>query len=164
MPDFNKDLAASSLSLRPWDEFTRDMAPFMDQFDEVLREHILIALYDRASFRAWLEDLRFKEAKRAPILRKERLHGERIRRHVQRAIRALDKAIEVAQVVGEPEHVRETEYVREAKALLKRTVEDLSFLEELRIALVHPARQNKYEKARKIASACRGFSSGSKAI
>lgn len=46
-----KSVSATDLELKPWDEFERDMALYMTQFDEALREHILIALYSRAAQR-----------------------------------------------------------------------------------------------------------------
>jgi hypothetical protein len=148
MPDVSNKDVANSLELRSWDEFADSMKPLMDQFDEVLREHILMALYDRANFRGWMQDLRFKESKRAPVLRRERIRGDRMRGHIQNAIDALKKAKVTGTLVA-----RETEYVREAEILLNRANDDLSFLEEVRIALVHPQRRNKTEKKRTVISA-----------
>jgi hypothetical protein len=138
-------VSATDLELRPWDEFERDMAPYMTQFDEALREHILIALYTRAAQRCDLENLRTQEKRRIPPLRRERIRGVRMRKHVQNAIRSLESAGANLDLVV-------TYYIFEAEALLRRALVDLQFLEDLRAACVHPDLRTEIEKTTKIKS------------
>jgi hypothetical protein len=70
----NAGMADTNLKLKSWEDFSAGMEKHMTEFDEILREHILIALYHRAEQRRWLEELRSKvssqTASEIPSIRK----------------------------------------------------------------------------------------------
>jgi hypothetical protein len=129
------------LKLKPWDEFTARMAGHMNQFDEGLRQHVLIAVYHRAWQREWLEGIRTDEKTKAPQLHAERIRVERMRKRLQKAIRSVRKA----NADGNQGFLAR-DYIGEAISGLEQSVRELLILENGRVAQMHPALRNKKEK------------------
>lgn len=148
MADLNKESDTKNLQLSSWDDFANDMADVAKRFDEPLREYVLLALWHNASFWAWLEDMRDKERLRARLLRRERIHADRMRRHIKNAIVSLNKV-----GTGRGLESLGKNYVRDASRLLEMAVEDFLFLDDLLRALIHPALRTAKEKGQKVQSA-----------
>jgi hypothetical protein len=134
-------MSSTHLTLRPFNDFERDMAEFAAQFDGILRELVPIALYSRAGQRMDLENLRLKEKSGVPLLRKRRMRAEQKRKNLQNVIKSLNKL--TADGISES---TEAPAINQAKVLLRRAVEDLKLLEDYCAAHIHPDFRTESEK------------------
>jgi hypothetical protein len=130
------------MRLKSWNEFTAGMAGYMTQFDPRLRKHILVALFHQAGQREWLEGIREDVKSKAPQLHAERIRVGRLRRRVQKAVKAVQKA----DIKGNQGFLSR-DYVGEAILLLKLAHSESQFLENAFMARIHPALRKKKEKA-----------------
>jgi hypothetical protein len=133
------------LPLRSWEQFCQDMNQPMQQFDEELHQHILIALYDYAAFGRWLENVREDIMGSVPAIRTERRRRRRLKLYLDRAIAALRKAKR-----KEPQFFFET--LTPSLRKLEQASKDAKVRDELLIAMIPPALRDATEKRRRISA------------
>jgi hypothetical protein len=130
------------MKLKSWSEFRAGMAGCLTQFDPVVREHVLIALYHRAWQREWLEGIREDVKTKAPQLHAERIRVGRLRKRLQKAIKAVRK-----ENRGGNQGYLVRDYVGEAILGLERAARELQILDSGFAARIHPALRTKKENA-----------------
>jgi hypothetical protein len=145
--EVGKSMADTDRKLKSSEKFSAAMAPSMAQFDENLREHLLVALYARAEQGRWLEEIRSQEKDQVPALRKNRKRAGQMRRRVEKAIESVQKA-----QTKDGFEVTANCYLFQAAALLRQAVADLRISEDSFATAVHPEFRTKIEQMTKARS------------
>ncbi len=140
-------MADTNFQLKSWEDFSAAMEEHMKQFDEILREHILIALYSSSGHGLWLENMRTEAKNQVPILRKDRKRAKQMRSEIEKII----KSVESVQTKDGFEVVANS-YLFQAASLLKRAVADLCISEDSLAAAIHPKFRTEVEERTKAQS------------
>jgi Asp-tRNA(Asn)/Glu-tRNA(Gln) amidotransferase C subunit len=143
----NDGMADANLKLKSWEDFSAAMEDHMKQFDDVMRENTLIALYSSAGHGLWLENMRTEEKNQVPILRIDRKRAKQMRSEIEKII----KSVESVQTTDSQEIVANS-YLFQATSLLRRAVADLRISEDSLAAAIHPKFRTKVEKRTKAQS------------
>jgi hypothetical protein len=140
-------MADTNLKLKSWEEFGKAMEDHMKQFDEAMREHILIALYSSAGHGSWLENIRTEEKAQVPLLRKDRKRAQQMRSEIEKIIKSLKSV----PTMGSKEIVANS-YFFQAASFLRLAVADLRISEDALAAAIHPEFRTKVEERTKAKS------------
>ncbi len=138
-------MADSTNQLKSWEDFSAAMKDHLKQFDEIMREHVLMALFHRADMRGWLENLRSKERSRMereiPSIRRRRKLSRQMRIQINKAIESL----RLARFFDDGT-VFQRNSIAQAQFLLEEAFSELQVLEDSLAAAIHPEFRNKRER------------------
>lgn len=126
-------MADANLKLKSWEDFRAAMEDHMKQFDAVMRENVLIALYSSAGHGSWLENMRTVEKNQVPILRKDGERAKQMRSEIEEIIKSLESV-----QTNDGFEVVANSYLFQAASLLRRAVADLGISEDSFAAAIHP--------------------------